>query len=336
MATSDLALSDSLAIGVSMERGYPVHSQSVVAIGQMSITGNVIPPSWFQCIKLPNGRPNLPAIIILSDFLYWFRPTRLRDEETGHPLPSRQKFKADKLHRTYSTLAEQYGFGKDQVRDACHFLQEMGLITIELRTVEANGRMLPNATFFDIIPDAISRITHCIDKTGNSNHPAVEQGIPCRGTGDMPAARPTHIHETSTGTSTNKEGKPLPPPSAKVPETKIVTETVLSCWQDTFGEALPLYRQEEFTSAGITDLLIFRRVLEVWKTNRYSTRNIAGIISRYREEVAKMQSATLRGGNDQSVRYPKPDVPAGLSPGQVKRWMEDWNRNVRPLTSSAV
>jgi hypothetical protein len=138
-------------------------SPSVAAMGQIAITGNVIPSIWMQKLTLANGKPNLPAIIILSDIVYWYRPSEQRDERTGRALPARQKFKADKLQMYYSAWAELYGFGKDQVRAACHFLEEKGLITIEYRTVEAGGQRLNNVTFFDIIPNAILKLTHEVE-----------------------------------------------------------------------------------------------------------------------------------------------------------------------------
>ena len=43
----------------------------VDAIGQINITGNIVPASWFRKITLGSGRPDTVAIIILSELLYW-------------------------------------------------------------------------------------------------------------------------------------------------------------------------------------------------------------------------------------------------------------------------
>lgn len=140
-----------------------MQSKSVVALGQIEFSGNIIPPHWFKVLRLSNGKPNLPAIMILSELVYWFRPSRPRDEETGRPLPLKQKFKADKLQRTYADLADHFGFGKDQVRDACYFLQDRGLITIEQRTVDTSKGRLGNVTYFDVCPEEIRKITHPVE-----------------------------------------------------------------------------------------------------------------------------------------------------------------------------
>ena len=56
---------------------------TVLAIEQMDLSGNMIPPSWYQQIKTDTGKTALLAINILADVVYWYRPTICRDEETG-------------------------------------------------------------------------------------------------------------------------------------------------------------------------------------------------------------------------------------------------------------
>lgn len=41
---------------------------------RLQFTGNVIPAAWYRTITRDNGKPNLTAIIILSDVVYWYRP----------------------------------------------------------------------------------------------------------------------------------------------------------------------------------------------------------------------------------------------------------------------
>ena len=53
------------------------------SIGKMNFTGNVIPPAWFKTIVYKNGKPNLNAIVILSDIVYWYRPSEICDKKTG-------------------------------------------------------------------------------------------------------------------------------------------------------------------------------------------------------------------------------------------------------------
>ena len=46
----------------------------VEKIGQLQITGNVIPTSWFRNITFANGKPHFVAITILAEIVYWYRP----------------------------------------------------------------------------------------------------------------------------------------------------------------------------------------------------------------------------------------------------------------------
>ncbi|HHI3226289.1 TPA: hypothetical protein ACP46S_004913 [Escherichia coli] len=55
----------------------------VMAIGQINISGNVTPATWWKYIRLPSGRPDATAIALLSEIVYWYRPTEVRDEHTG-------------------------------------------------------------------------------------------------------------------------------------------------------------------------------------------------------------------------------------------------------------
>ena len=54
----------------------------VDAVGQMNITGNIIPEAWYKTIVNEKGKVNLLAVHILSDIVYWYRPTEVRDENT--------------------------------------------------------------------------------------------------------------------------------------------------------------------------------------------------------------------------------------------------------------
>ncbi|MEN2732324.1 hypothetical protein WBU85_05535 [Escherichia coli] len=84
----------------------------VMAIGQINISGNVTPANWWKYIRLPSGRPDATAIALLSEIVYWYRPTEVRDEHTGALLGYRKRFQGDKLQRSYQAFAEQFGFGK--------------------------------------------------------------------------------------------------------------------------------------------------------------------------------------------------------------------------------
>ena len=74
-------------------------SPTVDRMCRLQFTGNVIPSSWYHTIKKETGKPNLNAIIILADIVYWYRPVEIRDEATGQLCGFKKKFQADILTR---------------------------------------------------------------------------------------------------------------------------------------------------------------------------------------------------------------------------------------------
>lgn len=214
-----------------------MQSQAVAQMGQIEITGNVIPAEWFQRLTLANGKPNLPAIIILSDLVYWYKPMRQRNEETGKPLPPKQRFKADKLQRSYGAIAEQYGFGKEQVRDACHYLESRGLITLEFRTVDTGTQKLSNVMFPEIVPAAVREITHAehlseLEEECSTDTPIGFHTDTLSGSTDTPIGFHTDTYtENSTGITTKEResARALASPAVNPfnPETLPTVETEL-------------------------------------------------------------------------------------------------------------
>lgn len=131
----------------------------VMKIGKLNLKGNVIDNGWFAALTHESGKPNLVAIILLSEIVYWYKPTEVRNEETGAFLGYKKKFKADKFQRSYSAFAQQFGFSKKQVKDACNFLKDKQLITIELRTIEVNGQKYNNVMYIEPVPENIEKIS---------------------------------------------------------------------------------------------------------------------------------------------------------------------------------
>lgn len=76
----------------------------VDAIATMAVTDNVIPVTWYKTIATASGGADLAAINILSDVLYWYRPSEIRDESTGDVVAYRKRFSADLLQRGYDQL----------------------------------------------------------------------------------------------------------------------------------------------------------------------------------------------------------------------------------------
>jgi len=137
---------------------------TVLAVAQMAFEGHVIPHTWYDHITYTTDggaeRVDLQAIIILSDIVYWYRPKRVMDEETGKLLRLERRFSADKLQRNYQQLSEQFGLSKNQAARAVKRLRDLGLVTMEFRTVETSKGNIPNVLFLEPVPERLAEITY--------------------------------------------------------------------------------------------------------------------------------------------------------------------------------
>lgn len=150
-------------------------NNKVLQIGQINFRGNVIDHGWFKTLTLNNGKPNIVAITILGEFVYWYKPTEVRSEESSQ-VQYKQKFKADMLQKSYQQLADSFGFTKRQVKDACDFLKERGLIKIEFRTIVVNGTRCNNVMYVEPIPKMIQKIS--VMYWGNDTPPTLKRNSP--------------------------------------------------------------------------------------------------------------------------------------------------------------
>lgn len=142
----------------------PTHydtTPTVDAIGQIHLEGNIIPHAWYQHIKTPAGAPDLPAIIVLAEIVYWYRPTYEMDEATGLLRSVRKKFRADKLQRSAKAIALKFGLTQRQVSDALARLEHQGLLKRERRTWTIGDVTAGNVPFIEPIASQVAVITHC-------------------------------------------------------------------------------------------------------------------------------------------------------------------------------
>ena len=136
-------------------------NEAVDEMASLNMQGNIIPASWFQEILKDNGRPFLLAIVILSDIVYWHRPTEVRDQATGHIVGYKKKFNDDKLYKTYKDYAEQFGEPKTAVKSAFDKLEEYGLIEREFRNVkQPSGVIVYNLMFISLNVGKLKEFTY--------------------------------------------------------------------------------------------------------------------------------------------------------------------------------
>ena len=179
-------------------------TDEVKAIGDFNIEGNIIPIEWFSHIRLPNNKPDLVSIILLSDIVYWYRPTTLRDERSGKIIGYRKKFKSDLLQKGYKDLEEFFGLSKNQIKDSLQRLEKLNLIKRIFRNINSNGSSLANVMFIQIFPANIRNITEKTIDMIKDPHTSEDLSSGVRGLIPTPPRINPHTYtETTTNTTTN-------------------------------------------------------------------------------------------------------------------------------------
>ena len=143
-----------------MNNEYSTGNRIVDELGKMNISGNIIPIVWFRTIRYQNGKPNVNAIIILADIVYWYRPTEIRDEMTGQIIGMRKKFRDDLLQRNYRQIGDQFGLTKKQVVTAINALQDIGVIRKDFRNLKVGGQSINNVLYLELVPERLLEITY--------------------------------------------------------------------------------------------------------------------------------------------------------------------------------
>ena len=210
---------------------------TVSAIGKLNITGNVIPVAWLSNIVMPSGRADLKAIIILSEIIYWYRPREIRCDDSGVLIGYKKRFSADKLQRSYSSFTN-LGMTKREAADAIKRLRDLGLVTLELRTITtSDGNRLPNTLFIEPVVEGIEKATYStlddninedaiappepvIDVTSECNTPYEGADEVLRETGTPLTSERMTITEITTETATENTtdivlGSDKPKPKAR-------------------------------------------------------------------------------------------------------------------------
>lgn len=174
-----------------MQSIFETGNEIVDQMGRLNIRGNIIPAAWFRTIVKPTGKPNLNAIIILSDIVYWYRPAEIRDESTGRLTGMKKRFRSDLLQRSYQQMAEQFGISKRDATNAVIELEKLGVIQRVFRTLTIRGQQMPNILFIRLDVGRLEQITY--PETG---WPAgiTDPGEGCpRNEGEVPLNRETGI-----------------------------------------------------------------------------------------------------------------------------------------------
>ena len=153
-------------------------NMTVDAIGQMDFSGSLIPHSWLHSITLDSGRPDMNAIFVLAEIVYWYRPT-VSINEQGRTV-WKKKFWKDYLQKSIRELAVKLNLSYDQVKLALVRLEKRGLIVKHIRTEIINGRKYGNVLYIEPVPEKLHELMNvcenCPDATDKYNPVCTDTG----------------------------------------------------------------------------------------------------------------------------------------------------------------
>ncbi len=107
---------------------------------------------------MASGKPDLPAITLLAELVYWYRPYQTLTK--GGRAILKKHFDGDMFQCTAAYFTSKFGFSKDQVRKALKRLEDAGYIRREYRYIIQQGILRNNVMFIEPVPLAILAITH--------------------------------------------------------------------------------------------------------------------------------------------------------------------------------
>lgn len=317
-------------------RGYELKSEIVAEAGLLHLSGATVPLEFFQTIKYKNGKPDLVACLVLADILYWYRPIKMRDDETGQPTRWRQRFAGDKLHLNYESLGGKFGATERQARDACAKLKKLGLLTIEVRPVASGG----SQTFFEPNLQMIADILKQHGRLTLERESEEDQGEdPTNATTGVGRLEPTHdrtlvekppthartlvglrqnvsrvtseressfLHEITTEITTETTSSAGTVSSQQAPTAPVITAPSdhpesLHLFIDISGHEPGIYHQDQIVGT-VQDLAIWEIVLREWRQGGYGWRSIGRLLTKYSERVRQqLPNTKASNGNGAHV-----------------------------------
>ena len=123
------------------------------------LTGNITPHDWYEKFTNSRGRPDLSLISVLSEIVYWYRPKRIKDNQTGN-VNYINKFIGDAWQTSYEHFEKKFGFNREKLRRIFVKLEQMGICYREFRNVKLRGQTYNNRLFIHLSSQFLSSYTN--------------------------------------------------------------------------------------------------------------------------------------------------------------------------------
>ena len=115
------------------------------------LTGNITPHDWYEKFTNSRGRPDLSLISVLAEIVYWYRPKKVKDNQTGD-ITYVNKFLGDAWQTSYEHFEKNFGFNREKLRRIFVKLEQMGICYREFRNVKLRGQTYNNRLFIHLSP----------------------------------------------------------------------------------------------------------------------------------------------------------------------------------------
>lgn len=246
----------------------------VDSIGRINISGNVIPMSWYKTIVRETGKPYLEAIVILSDIVYWYRPTEIRDETSGELIGYKKKFKSDLLQRSYQQLANMFGISKREATNAIVRLEKLGVIKRVFRTLNINDVVTSNVLFLELIPERLAKLTFGTEppKTAESSQNGI--GVPFKS--ERGHFQKGEVYTRSGGTYTEST-------SEITSETSVIKENVKEKESVDYQGVIDLYNETCVSLPSVQKLTDKRKRALKARLKNYSVEDLKTVFEKAEE-----------------------------------------------------
>jgi len=119
------------------------------------LTGNITPHDWYEKFTNSQGKPDLSLISVLSEIVYWYRPKRIKDNQTGN-VNYINKFIGDAWQTSYEHFEKKFGFNREKLRRIFVKLEQMGICYREFRNVKLRGQTYNNRLFIHLSSQFLS------------------------------------------------------------------------------------------------------------------------------------------------------------------------------------
>ena len=207
----------------------------VDAVGSLELAGNLIPEYWYYTIANHKCKPNMNAIMILAEIVYWYRPTKVIDE-TNNKVTYKTKFKdKDFIQKSYQDFMHKLNLSRDQVHSALVFLEELRVIKRHFRNIPSSVGMLSNVMFIELMPCELISLTYPLGKP-------------------EPKKKENTSSEISTEVmETNQAGLGKKPKTYTKTTTNNSTETTTTSLGDEISSPVVDEAKEVFSSLGLSD-----------------------------------------------------------------------------------